>query len=327
MADVDVFVIVECNIKLLGETNVMYNKKRLLFLSAAMLATFSVVTLKSALGNAFTASLLNPKSSLVASKPVKHKFKLCGVKCQNAGYYVAYGRENQVKLGQQVAKYSNTELNILPDIKDALNGKINIDEQIMDKEDGNVVNSTHRIARLQIGNLLKSENMNVLTTEANSMAQAKVKLAWGDLITVTSRTLPKGTPVKIQLNRVYGGYAATATDNAYYKAMSKTYVNSEPLPSLEYNLQKDVGPGKKDVIIGNDKASQDIEVKVGDSISLEGWLEVIDGVKGNFSTAKEKAKESLVGADSSKHSVSLVNANQDLCLKSASGVFSAGNCN
>jgi hypothetical protein len=95
----------------------------------------------------------------------------------------------------------------------------NNDVQFIDNRDGNFVNSIHRIENLRIGFSEKSEFLQGHSLDsfaANASAEATVKLIWGDTLTITSKTLQKGTPIKIIVARTIGGFGNPVTENAYY---------------------------------------------------------------------------------------------------------------
>lgn len=261
---------------------------------------------------------------LKASSQSTSKFLLCSINCYQSKYYVGYNRTNIANLGNKKSYlqvkpdtiflniYNATSKNVLPDI----------DERKVDREDGNFVSSMHRIENLQIGFSKKSELMNVNTTLNNSYTKATVKLFWGDTFTISSQTLAKRVPVKVNVERIIGGFGNPVTDYAYYQASSRTFLNSRLIDDMNFNLKKEPGVGQKDQMLGKDKKIYTINTKVGDTFTIESLQEVTDGVDANAA-----GYQTLNGADSVLYKITLADkSNNSVCLKSASGTFKSGNC-
>jgi hypothetical protein len=252
------------------------------------------------------------------------KFVLCGSSCGQAKYYVGYNRTNQVNLEAKASSFPTKADTILSNVADASTNKTlpDVDERVVDREDGNFVSSIHRIDSLRIGFFRKSELMQVHTKLNNSFTKATVKLLWGDTFTVTSRSLQRGTPVKINLERNISGFGNPVTDYAYYQASSKTFINGKLVGGLDFSLKKDSAVGAKDIISGTDKMTYSFDAKVGDTFTVESIQEVVDGVNG-IATSHQM----LNGADSVEYKISLADRSKDTaCLTSASGKFNAGRC-
>ncbi|MBL1176968.1 hypothetical protein [Pantanalinema sp. GBBB05] len=198
----------------------------------------------------------------------------------------------------------------------------NIDEKSLDREDSNFVSSIHRIEKLQVGLLRKSELMNLHTKFTDSSILASVKLFWGDTFTVTSQTLAKGTPVKITIERTISGFGNPATENAFYRANFITLFNGQPVKELTFGLTKEPGQEQKDQVSGKDKVVHILQAKVGDTFTVESLMEVKDGVK-----AGANSHQMLNGADAVQHRIELAaEQSHEACLQSASGQLNSGKC-
>lgn len=241
-------------------------------------------------------------------------FILCGSECGVAKYYVGYSRMNQATLNQSITKLPHNEEKIYPQTADLKKREPapNIDEQKNNRGNGNFVSSIHRIEDVRVGFMKKSELMNV-TTNSSAQAKAMARLIWGDTLTVTSKTLPNGTPVMLQIQRNMGGFGDPVTDFAYYNAKSQTFLNRQPIPTLDYTLEKKPGPGQKDRERGQAKATLLVKVRVGDVLKLESVIAIQDGVLSN------STPQTLNGADSVEHQVKVLT--QGAQIRSESSVF------
>lgn len=283
------------------------NLKLMIVFALGMLATFSELFI------------------LKASSQSTSKFILCSINCLRAKYYVGYNRTNIANLGNKKSYLQVKPDTIFLNISNATSKNIlpDVDEKKVDREDGNFVSSTHRIENLQLGFSKKSEFMHVNTTLNNSYTKATVKLFWGDTFTVSSQTLANRVPVKVNIERIIGGFGNPVTDYVYYQANSKTFFNSKLIDDMNFNLKREPGVGQKDQILGKDKIIYTINTKVGDTFTVESLQEVTDGVKANTA-----GNQTLNGADSVLYKITLADkSSNSVCLKSASGSFKSGNCN
>lgn len=265
-------------------------------------------------------------SLLTANRKIDEKiadFTLCTPDCDRSEFYIGFNRTNSVRLGQKVVSLPITKNRILlnPDL--SLSDKLpNTDVKSIDNRDGNFVSSIHKIENLRIGFSEKSELLQVNSLAANTSAEATVKLLWGDTLTVTSKNLKKGTPIKIIVERNMGGFGNPVTENTYYQAISKTYINKNEVATLRYTIAKKAGAGETDLTSGKDKISYIIETKVGQNLTIESFLQVLDGVKGSLTS-----NQMLNGADSVNYQIRLEKEFlSSACLRSTSKVFISGNC-
>lgn len=252
------------------------------------------------------------------------KFFLCSAGCRQSKYYVGYNRTNVANLGAKKSSSLIEPNTIFFNISNSALKKVlpDIDERKIDHEDGNFVRSAHRIENIQVGFSKKSEFMKVHANPSNSSTKATVKLLWGDTFTVTSRTLQKGVPVKVNIERIIGGFGNPVTDYAYYQASSRTFLNGKSMGALNFNLKKEPGPGQKDQMFGKDKMLYTINTKVGDTFTIESLQEVTDGIKVNA-----VGNQTLNGADSVLYKITLADeSSNSACFKSASGTFNSGKC-
>jgi hypothetical protein len=252
------------------------------------------------------------------------KFSLCDGDCGRPQYYIGYNRTNVATLGEKESALPSKPDTVLVNVSNLAFTKElpDINEQKVDLEDGNFVNSVHRIERSQIGNSRKSELMNVRTDRSNSFAKATVKLFWGDTLTVTSKTLPQGTPVKVNIERISGGFGNPVTDYAYYKASYQTLINGEAIAALNLTVEKKPGIGEKDKILGTPQTTYTFNTQVGATFTVESLLEVLDGVNSDA-----KNYQTLNGADSVEYKIKLADETKiAACLTSASGTFYSGAC-
>ncbi|HEY9827186.1 MAG TPA: hypothetical protein V6D19_17245 [Stenomitos sp.] len=241
-------------------------------------------------------------------------FVLCGSSCGTASYFVGYNRTNSAQL--------NTTTSTLPTQPDRIYRQVadlrkreklpNLDEQNVDFEKGAYVSSLHRIEANRVGFVRKSELMRINTSKLPANIKASVRLVWGDTLTVTSSTLPVGTPVNLAIQRLMGGFGAPATNYAHYNVQSQTLVNQVPLDALRYLLDKKPGATTYREV-GQAQAKTVISVKVGDTLKLESLTLVQDGV------VSSSTHQTLNGADSVEHRVEVLTTGAN--LRSASGVF------
>jgi hypothetical protein len=257
---------------------------------------------------------LNAITSL-ASTP--SRFGFCK-NCDGAKYYIGYNRTNSVNIGSQKAAFPAKADTILQN-RIKLNVP-NVDEQKVDRKDGNFISAVHRIEALRIGTSEKSELMTINTKEGNAAAKATVKLMWGDTFNVTSKTLASGTLIKVNLKRTIGGFGNPVTDHAYYHAISKTLLNGQAISQLNYTLEKQPGVGQKDQSTGKNDSTYVFNTKIGETFTVEALQEVTDGVNSHPS-----APQKLNGADSVEYEVALANPSS-ACLNSSSGTFRTGTC-
>jgi hypothetical protein len=255
----------------------------------------------------------------MASMP--NNFALCGTACRSTAYYVGFARQNTAKLGTQQDAVPGQVLRTFPGMSDAktilkARGKTAIR---VEQENGNFVISEHRLETLRVGNLRKTETLMAQVTDQIGGAEARVQLVWGDTLTVRSDRLARGTPVTLTLQRDMGGYGNPASQGAYYRAQSQTFMNGDVITALDYALFKYPGDGQKDQIIGKDKLGYAIQAKVGQVIRLEGSLSVTDGVK-----SAPKSQQILNGGDSVMYTVSV--SDSGACVRSSSGQLNAGTC-
>jgi hypothetical protein len=253
------------------------------------------------------------------------KFALCNDdQCDESDYYVGYKRTNKVSLlEERVDLPLQFDLIFLNTADMNLRSPLpNIDERLIDLEDGNFVSSLHRIDNAQIGFLRKSELINVHTLLNNSWGEASIKLFWGDRLRVTSSTLAIGTPINLIIERNMGGFGGPVTDNAYYKANAQTFIDGKSVADLDFALQKKPGKDQGDEMSGEGDATYFLNLRVGDTVTIESLLEVVDGVKGDSTT-----HQMLNGADSVEHKITISDQHDEIvCLQSASGKFNSGNC-
>jgi hypothetical protein len=249
-------------------------------------------------------------------------FILCGQACDRSEFFIGYNRTNTVQLGQKTVALPRAKDQILLNTSDLRAKLPNNDVQSLDNRGGNFVNSIHRIENLRIGFAEKSELLQVHGLNANASAEATVKLIWGDTLTINSKTLKTGTPIKIIITRTIGGFGNPVTENAYYEAIAKTYINKNEILDLTYSGAKKAGVGETDQILGKDKISYVIETKVGEKLTIESSLKVLDGVKGSSTS-----NQTLNGADSVSYQIKLADEFITLaCLKSTSKIFDSGKC-
>ncbi|WP_041429545.1 hypothetical protein [Synechococcus sp. PCC 7502] len=254
----------------------------------------------------------------------RSNFILCPQDCDRSEFYIGYNRTNTVRLGQKVVSSVITKTKFLLNIANLmLQTKLpNVDVATVDNRDGNFVSSIHRIESLQIGFSEKSELLQVYTRIANTAAEATVKLFWGDTFIITSSQLPKGTPVKVIVERALGGFGNPVTENAYYQAIAKTYVSQRQISNLDFSVTKKPGTGETDQVSGKDTISYILDTKVGEKFTIESSLQVLDGLKGSNS-----GNQILNGADSVMYKINLTDEfRKNACLKSASKTFVSGSC-
>jgi hypothetical protein len=265
-------------------------------------------------GNLLGLLLVSTLLSATATKASATEFLNCGFQCRSAKHYIGYNRYNSAALDSKNASLPQQYDKIFPqivDLKRVLPAK-GIDEQSVDLENGNYVSSVHRLDAIRIGFKRKSELMNVVS-KTTGAAKASVKMFWGDTLTISSTTLPVGTPVKLQINRQMGGFGAPVTDFAYYNARSQTFLNKQPLAELDYELDKKPGPGQSEKMTGKSQANTTIVAKVGDVLTLESVLIVDDGVTSG------STPQTLNGADSVEHQIKVLTPG--VKVNSDSGVF------
>ena len=260
-------------------------------------------------------------SPALAAEP----FLWCGAHCAGAKFYVGYGRSNLAKVGVTVDDTGPRPTYTVPDVRNAQNvlrlQSYTLDERRVDLETGARASSVHRLEKVKVGSLRKSETLVVDGLVADSKAKAEVRLLWGDTFTVTSRSMAAGTPVTVRVNRTMGGFGSPATDLSYYDLKARTHINTQPVSALFYSLAKLPGPGQTDQAVGTAQAGYDFVTRVGASFILESELTVIDGVNWQVATLHQ-----LNGADSVDHEIQLAQPTIDACVRSASGRFMSGNC-
>jgi hypothetical protein len=252
------------------------------------------------------------------------KFSLCGSDCGQAQYYIGYNRTNTAKIGEKESVLPSKPDTVLVNTSNLsfTRSLPDVDEKTVDLEDGNFVNSIHRIERAQIGNFLKTEMMSVRTNKPNSLAKATVKLFWGDTFAVTSKTLPSGTPVKVNIERISGGFGNPVTDYAHYEATYQTFIDGKAIADLYLTVAKKPGVGEQDKKTGKPQTTYTINTQVGATFTVESLLEVLEGVN-----VDAKSYQMLNGSDAIEYKIKLADETKiAACLTSASGTFSSGKC-
>ncbi|MBC7472588.1 MAG: hypothetical protein H7196_05025 [candidate division SR1 bacterium] len=252
--------------------------------------------------------------SETVSETNKTDFLFCRSSCGSALYYVGYNRDGNIAaIGDKKSSFVKAEDTIYKQTSDVRlkEDKISVNEQRVDNEDGNFVTSTHRIEDVKIGFVRKSESLNINTILPQSYAKANVRMFWGDTLSVTSKTLAKGTPVSLQINRSVGGFGNPVTKFAYYKVQTETLVNKTNIKDLAYGVTKNAGVDEY-TENGKTESSHVITTKVGDVIKLESQLTVEDGVN------SDNMPQFLDGADSVKQSISILTPEADYILASGS---------
>jgi hypothetical protein len=267
-----------------------------------------------------TFTAISTFSDTIALGNQTKNFALCGI-CKGANHYVGFSRQNNARLGTAQESIPAQVLRTFPGLSDAkemLTAKGRTTVRV-EQENGNFVISEHRLETLRIGNLRKSETMIAQVTDQIGSAEARVQLVWGDTISIRSKTVARGTPVTLTLNRTMGGFGNPATQGAYYNAQSETYIDGVAIIDLAFGLKRYPGEGQKDQATGKDKLDYKIQAKVGQTIRLEGSLAVSDGVKSAL-----KSQQILNGADSVAYTIAI--DNPDACGQSSSGQMNAGTC-
>lgn len=241
-------------------------------------------------------------------------FLLCGSSCGTANHFVGYNRSNSAQLNNSFSTLPKQPDRIYRQVADLSKRETlpNLDEQKVDFEKGAYVSSLHRIEANRVGFVRKSELMRINTSKLPAQIKASVRLVWGDTLTVTSQTLPPGTPVNLAIQRLMGGFGAPATTYASYNVQSQTFLNQEPIDGLRYLLDKKPGATTYREV-GQAQAKAVISVKVGDTLKLESLMVVQDGV------VSSSTHQTLNGADSVEHRVEVLTLGAS--LRSASGVF------
>jgi hypothetical protein len=252
--------------------------------------------------------------SIPAASAGEKGFTLCGSECGDAKFYVGYNRTNSAKLDRAISSSPTQQYKIYPHIADLQKSDLfpNINEQKIDLENGTYVTSLHRLDGIRVGFMRKSELMNV-TAKSAAETGASVHMVWGDTLKISSGSIRRGTPVKLQIQRTVGGFGAPVTDFARYKLKSQTFVNGRFLPDLDYTLEKKPGVGQVEKKVGNDKLTTSIIAEVGDTIKLESLLMVDDGV------VASSTPQILNGADSVEYNIKVLTHGVD--LRSESGTF------
>lgn len=60
--------------------------------------------------------------------------------------------------------------------------------------------------------------------------------------------------MKVNVERIIGGFGNPVTDCTYYQASSRTFLNGKLIGGeMNFNLKKELGAGQKDQISGKDK--------------------------------------------------------------------------
>ncbi|NJN30844.1 MAG: hypothetical protein HC824_10800 [Synechococcales cyanobacterium RM1_1_8] len=255
-------------------------------------------------------------------------FVLCGNLCTaadpSASYFVGYGRSNHVELAGQVADLPLGPLVIYPQVADFQTQETvpNVDEQRLAVA-GHQAQAIHRIDQLRIGEVAKSEALSLSALPPDQQRSGKIKataeLVWGDTLHISSKRLPQGSPLALQIERTLGGqFLRPATDYVNYRLSSQTWVNGRLVPKLDYQLARFPGPGEGDRAQGKAATAVSVLVKVGEAVTLESRFRVEDGVR-----AADDAQV-LDGQDSMRFRVTLLS--DDSCARSDSGLLTTGDC-
>jgi hypothetical protein len=251
-------------------------------------------------------------------------FRLCGNDCGASLYYVglsrsnsatAQGQTNASPIGDERIYRNVSNLDtVLPLPSTSLR---NVGVQGVE-----FASSRYEITANRIGFSQKSEDLTAISLDALSEVKAGARLLWGDSFRVSSRTLARGTPVRVEITRTVGG-AGSASDFAFYWVATETYYNRDKLVGLNYTIAR--APGGADVIVGDAVETQTIRARVGDVFTIESLLSIIDGVEG-----KANSSQFLTGAfDSVGYEIRLdpsAASTAQACLKSFSGTYISGNC-
>ena len=271
----------------------------------------------------FSAALVSFFAATGAS--ASEAFLYCGDHCGNAKFYVGFGRANLAKVGATADDTGPLRTYTLPEVLNAKNvarfQDFVLDERRVDLETGARASSVHRLEKVKVGSLRKSETQVVEGLVADSKTVAEVRLLWGDTFTVTSRSLAAGTAVTVRITRAVGGFGNPATDLARYDLKTLTYVNKQPVSALYFSLVKLPAPGATDQAVGTTQSTYDFATRVGATFVIETDMTVTDGVNWQVATLHQ-----LNGADSVDHDVQLLQPGTDVCLRSASGRYKSGNC-
>lgn len=285
------------------------NKKINRIIKSTFLSLVLSATMFSNLNN---VSLLFDQVSVSAIQP---NFSLCGLQCTNlTTHYVGYNRTNRATLNGVDSILPPSADTIYPQSSNYRNIETspNIDTQTVNGNNGEYADSIHRLDEIKVGSIRKSETQKVNTILPNSSTSATVKLIWGDTITITSNTLPVGTPVSMQLKQNGGGFGDPVSINAAYDVKMNTYIDGAADSDLSYQIVK--VPGTNDYTeFGNFNGNSIITVAVGQKIKIESKLEATDQV---FVGTENQI---LNGADSIDHKLNILTPN--VSFTSASGLI------
>lgn len=241
-------------------------------------------------------------------------------------HYVAYEMENHASVGGQEDDHylqdSDVRLHRIFDNTGQVD-RANLTgpaEARIEKENGTFAVSTYRAEILKVGEMRKSETMVLNTPSTEDGTVARVRMVFGDTLKISSQTLKKETPVKVVIHRKVGGFGGPVTPFAFYHGISQTLIDGKTVADLSLDLSKKAGPENKDQSSGHDDLDYTLETRIGDTVFIEGILQVEDGL-----SSDGKTQQMLNGADSVKYTLSLPEGS-DVCVTSSSGLLSAGSC-
>lgn len=244
-------------------------------------------------------------------------------------HYVAYAMENHAFLGgQKNDHYLGTVAEPVDRFLRVFVNSAQVDganlpgpaESRIEKENGTFAVSTYRAEILKVGEMRKSETMILNTPSPEDGTVAKVRMVFGDTLKISSQNLKKDTPVNVVLHRKLDGFGGPVTDYAFYHIISETMIDGKMVEDLNFDVGRKPGPGNTDQKTGNDDLDYSLNTRVGDTVFIEGMLQVEDGVNSDG-----KTQQMLNGADSVLYTIT-VPEDLDVCVASSSGLLSAGSC-
>jgi hypothetical protein len=180
----------------------------------------------------------------------------------------------------------------------------------------------HGFEQLEIGRVKKVEDFQARSA-LNLGVQTNAGLSWGDTLLVRPSTaagqLARTVRVIVERSLTSTGDASSLS---YYRVTSSTFVNGVEVPQLQFELAKE--PGGIDQAVGQIVTRYEFIADVGATFTVEGLLSILDGLAPNLlAPGSEYLKNA---SDGMTHTVS-VQPGLGLCLRSASGRFTSGDCN
>jgi hypothetical protein len=263
----------------------------------------------------------------VVSQKGEDTLNHCRAACGD--HYVAYAMENHAILGGQkddhylgtATEPANRSLRVFVNAGQLDGANLTRPaEARIEKENGAFAISTYRSEILKVGEMRKSETMILNTPSPEDGTVARVRMVFGDTLRISSQSLKNETPIKIVIHRKLGGFGGPVTDYAFYHGISQTMIDGKIIADLNFDLSRKPGPGNTDQIAGKDDLAYTLDTRVGDTLFIEGMLQVEDGVNSDG-----KTQQMLNGADSVLYTLSLPEGT-DVCVTSASGLLSTGSC-